>query len=203
MFTASFPRNLRAITPKQPWICPKCQSKAGLRQAVFTTPRGTPGLSARAFYFGSAPEGVVPFRKQLKDEVKQKRLAGDDKAKRKRGEGKNPRLEKWELTVGIEIHAQLNTERKLFSSEIALLNKSKAANDLHFQGAATSVNDQPNSHVSLFDLAFPGSQPVSPRLLKAFGCHNFLTDDMAGISKSDASTSNPRRGCAELLHKPT
>ncbi|KAA6409048.1 MAG: glutamyl-tRNA(Gln) B subunit [Lasallia pustulata] len=145
MFTASFPRNLRAITPKQPWICPKCQSKAGLRQAVFTTPRGTPGLSARAFYFGSAPEGVVPFRKQLKDEVKQKRLAGDDKAKRKRGEGKNPRLEKWELTVGIEIHAQLNTERKLFSR------------------AATSVNDQPNSHVSLFDLAFPGSQPEFQR----------------------------------------
>lgn len=27
-------------------------------------------------------------------------------------------------------------------------------------GALTSVNDEANSHVSAFDLAFPGSQPV-------------------------------------------
>lgn len=28
-------------------------------------------------------------------------------------------------------------------------------------GAATSTSDTPNSNVALFDLAFPGSQPVS------------------------------------------
>ncbi len=39
-------------------------------------------------------------------------------------------------------HAQLNTRRKLFSP------------------ATTSFNDSPNSHVALFDLAIPGSQPV-------------------------------------------
>ncbi|KAI9777801.1 MAG: hypothetical protein M1816_004413 [Peltula sp. TS41687] len=48
---------------------------------------------------------------------------------------------KWELTVGLEIHAHLNTERKLFSE------------------AATSEVDVPNSHVSSFDAALPGSQP--------------------------------------------
>ena len=46
------------------------------------------------------------------------------------------------MTVGIEIHAQLNTARKLFSS------------------AASSINDAPNTHVALFDLAMPGSQPT-------------------------------------------
>lgn len=51
-------------------------------------------------------------------------------------------LEDWELTVGIEIHAELNTARKLFSD------------------AATSNNEEPNSNVSLFDLAYPGSQPI-------------------------------------------
>lgn len=61
---------------------------------------------------------VVPFRKQLKDEAKQRRAARysvkDDTKK------SNPQLsERWELTVGIEIHAQLNTDHKLFSSGLA------------------------------------------------------------------------------------
>lgn len=51
------------------------------------------------------------------------------------------RGEEWELTVGIEVHAELNTARKLFS------------------GAATSISEAPNTHVALFDTAFPGSQP--------------------------------------------
>jgi aspartyl-tRNA(Asn)/glutamyl-tRNA(Gln) amidotransferase subunit B len=53
----------------------------------------------------------------------------------------NPKLKDWELTVGIEIHAELNTARKLFSD------------------AATSFNEEPNSNVALFDLAYPGTQP--------------------------------------------
>jgi aspartyl-tRNA(Asn)/glutamyl-tRNA(Gln) amidotransferase subunit B len=48
----------------------------------------------------------------------------------------------WELSVGIEIHAELDTERKLFSS------------------APTGLDAEPNSNVALFDLAYPGSQPV-------------------------------------------
>ena len=50
-------------------------------------------------------------------------------------------LEKWELTVGVEIHAQLNTTRKLFS-------------------AASTVDSPPNTNVALFDVAMPGSQPT-------------------------------------------
>lgn len=58
---------------------------------------------------------IVPFRKQLKDEVKKLRAAGR-KANRDTNNNKARQLERWELTVGIEIHAQLNTDRKLFSS---------------------------------------------------------------------------------------
>lgn len=50
-------------------------------------------------------------------------------------------LKDWVLTVGIEIHAQLNTPHKLFSS------------------AATQIHHVANSNVALFDLAMPGSQP--------------------------------------------
>ncbi|CAI4215544.1 unnamed protein product [Parascedosporium putredinis] len=54
----------------------------------------------------------------------------------------NQTVDGWELTVGIEIHAQLNTARKLFSH------------------ATASSNDDPNTHVALFDLSIPGSQPL-------------------------------------------
>lgn len=48
----------------------------------------------------------------------------------------------WDLTVGIEIHAQLNTPSKLFSP------------------ASPTPNAQPNTHVAPFDAALPGSQPI-------------------------------------------
>ncbi|CAI6093501.1 unnamed protein product [Clonostachys chloroleuca] len=80
---------------------------------------------------------AVPLRKKLKDEAKQARKQG-----KKKSNADSQTVEGWELTVGIEIHAQLNTPRKLFSS------------------ATTSFNDDPNSHVALFDVAMPGSQPI-------------------------------------------
>ena len=55
----------------------------------------------------------VPYRTQLKEEAKQRRAAKH--LSNEETEEKDARLEKWELTVGIEVHAQLNTERKLFS----------------------------------------------------------------------------------------
>lgn len=54
----------------------------------------------------------VPLRKQLKDEAKALKSKGISR----RGNGASQRNDDWELTVGIEIHAQLNTEAKLFSS---------------------------------------------------------------------------------------
>jgi aspartyl-tRNA(Asn)/glutamyl-tRNA(Gln) amidotransferase subunit B len=54
----------------------------------------------------------VPLRKQLKDEAKALRVWREQKDSEATSQ-----LGDWELTVGIEIHAQLDTESKLFSSE--------------------------------------------------------------------------------------
>lgn len=120
-----------------------------------------PRLSVRCLglvHENTAPKETVPFRKQLKDEAKRRRAAGE-KAGRDIDRNKARQLERWELTVGIEIHAQLNTDRKLFSSGCnADLDEFPKANAI--EEAATSINDEPNSNVSVFDLALPGTQPV-------------------------------------------
>lgn len=48
----------------------------------------------------------------------------------------------WEVVIGIEVHAQVTSESKLFS------------------GASTEFGGAPNSHVSLVDAAMPGMLPV-------------------------------------------
>lgn len=48
----------------------------------------------------------------------------------------------WEMVIGLEVHAQVISNSKLFS------------------GAATSFGEEPNSNVSLVDAAFPGMLPV-------------------------------------------
>jgi aspartyl-tRNA(Asn)/glutamyl-tRNA(Gln) amidotransferase subunit B len=48
----------------------------------------------------------------------------------------------WEVVIGLEVHAQVTSEAKLFS------------------GAATAFGGAPNSHVSLVDAAMPGMLPV-------------------------------------------
>ncbi|MBV8448217.1 MAG: Asp-tRNA(Asn)/Glu-tRNA(Gln) amidotransferase subunit GatB [Hyphomicrobiales bacterium] len=48
----------------------------------------------------------------------------------------------WEIVVGMEIHAQVTSEAKLFS------------------GASTAFGGEPNSHVSFIDAAMPGMLPV-------------------------------------------
>ncbi|MDA9401818.1 Asp-tRNA(Asn)/Glu-tRNA(Gln) amidotransferase subunit GatB [Bradyrhizobium sp. CCBAU 45389] len=48
----------------------------------------------------------------------------------------------WEMVIGMEIHAQVTSNAKLFS------------------GAATAFGGEPNSHVSLVDAAMPGMLPV-------------------------------------------
>ncbi|WP_045390434.1 Asp-tRNA(Asn)/Glu-tRNA(Gln) amidotransferase subunit GatB [Falsirhodobacter sp. alg1] len=50
--------------------------------------------------------------------------------------------EDWELVIGMEIHAQVSSESKLFS------------------GASTGFGAEPNSHVSFVDAAMPGMLPV-------------------------------------------
>jgi aspartyl-tRNA(Asn)/glutamyl-tRNA(Gln) amidotransferase subunit B len=48
----------------------------------------------------------------------------------------------WEVVIGLEVHAQITSEAKLFS------------------GASTEFGAEPNSHVALVDAAFPGMLPV-------------------------------------------
>ena len=125
----------------------------------------------------------IPFGKQLKDDFKQKRIE-KRLAKTQLSETQASRaatLARWDLTVGLEIHAQLNTDKKLFST------------------SQTSIDDPPNTNVSFFDLAFPGSQPIfqaatlipALRAALAFNCrienesrfdrkHYFYPDQPAG-----------------------
>ena len=51
----------------------------------------------------------------------------------------------WEVVIGLEVHAQITTNSKLFS------------------GAATAFGAEPNSQVSLVDAAMPGMLPVPNR----------------------------------------
>lgn len=106
----------------------------------------------------------VPFRKQVRDEAKQARKQGKGKSKKD-----SQTVDGWELTVGIEIHAQLNTSRKLFSP------------------AVTSFNDDPNSHVALFDVAMPGSQPLfqTETLIPALRAALSLNCDIQPVSRFD------------------
>lgn len=56
-----------------------------------------------------------------------------------------PSHKKWQSVVGLEVHAQLNTESKLFS------------------GAQNTFGGLVNNCVSLFDAAIPGTLPVLNR----------------------------------------
>ncbi|ROT38397.1 aspartyl/glutamyl-tRNA amidotransferase subunit B [Sodiomyces alkalinus F11] len=109
---------------------------------------------------------IIPLRKKLKDEAKQLKK---ESRKNKAQKGSAQTVDGWELTVGIEIHAQLNTSRKLFSP------------------AATSFNDEPNSHVALFDLSIPGSQPLfQPQtLIPALRAALALNCDIQPVSRFD------------------
>ncbi|KAF2102173.1 Glutamyl-tRNA amidotransferase subunit B, mitochondrial [Rhizodiscina lignyota] len=120
-------------------ICHSCCRKLAGRSALYARGGGI-SFPTRTLQTQALLEEVVPFRKQLKDEAKRKRAALSGNGAKKKSTDKEL-ISNWELTVGIELHAELNTAKKLFSS------------------AATSISDEPNSHVALFDAAFPGSQP--------------------------------------------
>ena len=49
---------------------------------------------------------------------------------------------KWEVIIGLEVHAQVSSKSKLFSS------------------SPTKFGAEPNTQVSLIDSAFPGMLPV-------------------------------------------
>ncbi|KAJ5953644.1 hypothetical protein N7454_000540 [Penicillium verhagenii] len=106
----------------------------------------------------------IPLRKQLKQEAKSLKAQ-----KKQRRENEEASRQEWELTVGVEIHAQLNTAAKLFSR------------------AATSTSATPNTNVALFDLAFPGSQPQfqAATLLPALRAAIALNCQIQPVSRFD------------------
>ncbi len=67
-------------------------------------------------------------------------MATADNSKRIKGQ-----TGEWEVVIGMEVHAQVTSEAKLFS------------------GASTAFGGAPNSHVSLVDAAMPGMLPVINR----------------------------------------
>lgn len=107
----------------------------------------------------------IPLRKQWREEAKSAKAAG----KKKKKNANNQVVDGWELTVGIEIHAQLNTAKKLFSA------------------ATTSFNNEPNSHVAYFDLATPGSQPIFQKetLIPAIRAALALNCEIQPVSRFD------------------
>ncbi|POR36958.1 Glutamyl-tRNA(Gln) amidotransferase subunit B, mitochondrial [Tolypocladium paradoxum] len=135
------------------WVLPR----AGPVRAFHAAPESTTTVAA-------SQRPAVPLRKQLKDEAKQAKKQGKKKSK-----ADSQTVDGWELTVGIEIHAQLNSSRKLFSS------------------ATTSFNEEPNSHVALFDVAMPGSQPLLQKdtLLPAIRAALALNCDIQRVSRFD------------------
>lgn len=108
----------------------------------------------------------VPLRKQLKAEEKAQKASGRKKA----DNASKQVVPGWELTVGIEIHAQLNTGHKLFSV-----------------AAPPLPTDDPNTRVALFDLAMPGSQPIfqTDALIPAVRAALALNCDVQRVSRWD------------------
>lgn len=176
-------RGAVATASQRPFVCAACrQAKRNAQLHRFPI---RSQATSRFLQTKSEPptHDASPYRKLLKDTAKQ--LKKDKKLATKASNGgakpADARLQKWELTVGIEIHAELNTARKLFSA------------------AATSISEAPNTHVALFDTAFPGTQPhfqketliPALRAALAFNCtvqhrssfdrkHYFYQDQPAG-----------------------
>lgn len=80
-----------------------------------------PGVNFRVFHAGSHHrQDVVALRKELKDARKASRVTGSAE-KTPTKPVTTSSIDGWRLTVGIEIHAQLNTARKLFSCTQSIL----------------------------------------------------------------------------------
>ncbi|KAK4443916.1 Glutamyl-tRNA amidotransferase subunit B, mitochondrial [Podospora aff. communis PSN243] len=132
-------------------------------------PRPIAGTTIQTRRFASVESQTAttvppPLRKQLKEQAKALKASGQNKKKKV----DNQTVPGWELTVGIEIHAQLNTARKLFS-------------------LASTHSGDPNLHVAHFDVAIPGSQPIfqPETLIPAVRAALALNCDIQRVSRFD------------------
>lgn len=142
---------------------PRCSSRV-----LHTSPHSTTTTTTSSSSSNTSTALPVALRKQLKEEARaRKALLASEKPGRERKT--LDRLRDWELTVGIEIHAQLNTPRKLFSP------------------AASTINDEPNTHVAMFDLSLPGTLPLFQKesLIPALRAALALNCDVQRTSRWD------------------
>ena len=126
----------------------------------------------------------APLRKQLKDAAKQAKASGKNKKKKN---AHNQTVPGWELTVGIEIHAQLNTAHKLFSPART---PSSSPSSAPLPGTEDGVPGEaapPNTRVALFDAAMPGAQPLFQRgaLIPALRAALALGCEIQRVSRFD------------------
>lgn len=68
----------------------------------------------------------------------------------------------WQAVIGIEVHAQIKSRTKLFSGKLCVdcLPTIDMKKDSWNLDTPTSVDQAPNTHVSVFDAAVPGTLPV-------------------------------------------
>ncbi|KAK2596576.1 hypothetical protein N8I77_013458 [Diaporthe amygdali] len=141
-------------------------SHANLSSATASQHESVPASESGSAGGPPPPDGPVPLRKKLKNMDKALKASGHSKAPNALRQS----VQGWELTVGIEIHAQLNTPHKLFSPASPPL-----------------PSDEPNSRVALFDLAMPGSQPLfqTEALVPALRAALALNCDIQPVSRWD------------------
>lgn len=103
----------------RPWPRGAVRVLCRVNQPFLARPRVDPARfpSTRSIQ-SAASTDRVPLRKQLKQEAKALKAQ-----KKLRKESEEVSRQNWELTVGVEIHAQLDTEAKLFSRESTLVQR--------------------------------------------------------------------------------
>jgi len=79
----------------------------------------------------------------------------------------------WELVIGLEVHAQVTSNAKLFS------------------GSSTEFGTEPNSNVSLVDAAMPGMLPV----INEFCVEQAARTALGLRSKINLNTAFDRTNC--------
>jgi hypothetical protein len=66
----------------------------------------------------------------------------------------------WEVVVGIEVHAQIKSRRKLFSGAYQGLSGHSGRDVLHADALTSKPGETPNAFVACYDAALPGTLPV-------------------------------------------
>jgi aspartyl-tRNA(Asn)/glutamyl-tRNA(Gln) amidotransferase subunit B len=96
----------------RPWPSGAVRVLCRVNRPFLARPQVNPARFPSTRSLQSAATDRVPLRKQLKQEAKALKAQ-----KKLRKESEETSRQDWELTVGVEIHAQLDTEAKLFSRE--------------------------------------------------------------------------------------